>query len=208
VKVTKKLMLVTSALVLPISAVILVGATSASAARSSVPGGTITCSKVKGTITFNPPETTGGTKTELTTFVKVTVSKCKNAGGATAIPKSGSVDTNIATGTGTNDCSALSGEQDTSQTLNVTWDPSSDGSSSSTYSNYESATSGSGDAGFELPDPSSSPPGTGSTSGSYSEASGSTATAFSNKTATQIFATCNGKKGLKSIAIKSGSTTL
>jgi hypothetical protein len=200
-------MLVTSALVLPISAVVLVGATSASAARSSVPGGTITCSAVKGTITFTPPDKTGGTLIETSTIVKVTVSKCKNAVGATAIPTKGAVLSNIASGTGTNNCTSLVGPQPTSQTLSVTWTPAADGSSSSTYSNFTSVTSG-GKEGFELPDPSSSPPGTGATTGSYAEASGSTAEAISNKTTTQLLAACNGKKGLKSIKIVKGSTTL
>jgi hypothetical protein len=199
-------MLVTSAFVLPISAVVLVGATSASAARSSVPGGTITCSAVKGTITFTPPEVTGGTALETSTIVKVTVSKCKNQSGATAIPTKGTVNTNIASGTGTNNCSSLVGVQNTPQTLNVTWTPSADGTSSSTYSNYDAITSPK--AGFQLPDPSSSPPGTGSTSGSYAEPSGSSAEAISNKTSTQLLAACNGKKGLKSIKITKGNTTL
>jgi hypothetical protein len=194
-------MLVTSALVLPISAVMLVGATSASAAKSSIPTGTITCAKVKGTITFTPPEKTGGTAIETSTIVKVTVSKCKKVT-ATIIPKSGTVNVNIASGTGTNNCASLVGVQNTSQTLKVTWSPSADGSSQSTYSNYTSVVSG-GKEGFELP----ATGGTGSTTGSYAEGSGSKAEAISNKTAGQINAECGGS-GLSVLDIKKGSTTL
>jgi hypothetical protein len=207
VKLTKKLMLVTSALVLPISAVVLVGATSASASRSlTVQTGTIHCTGVKGTITFTPPEKTGGSAIETSTIVKVTVSKCKADPTASAVPTKGAVSTNIASGTGTNNCSSLVGVQNTPQTLNVTWTPASDGTSSSTYSNYDAVTSPK--AGFQLPDPSSSPPGTGSTSNSYAQASGSSALALSSKTSTQLLAACNSAGGLKSIKITKGNTTL
>jgi hypothetical protein len=198
VKLTRKLMLATGALLLPVSAVALVGVGSASAARSNPAGaGTVTCSKIKGSISFKPPLKAGGTSAEKTT-IKVTVSGCS---GGTPNPTKGAVKEIISSGTSTNGCTSLS--TSAPESLTVKWAPKSLSPSTSSYSGYTLGTAGNGDEEFILPDSG----GTGSTIGSFSEGSGSTATAVLNETATTIGTQCSGK-GVKSLKITSGTTTL
>jgi len=205
VKLSRKIMMATGALLLPLATVAMVGGT-ASAARSHVnTTGTITCSGIKGTITFKPPLKNGGTATETSELVKITVTKCKTASGTPTVPKKGKVASNLATGTGTNSCASLTGGGPPSpETLTVAWSPGSLGHSTSSYSGYDIATNGAGDEGFSLPQAAG---GTGATTGSYAEMSGSVATAFSNQNATQLGNEC-AAAGIAKLTLKSGSTTL
>jgi hypothetical protein len=195
-------MLATGALVLPLSAVALVGGTASAAKSHSSTVGTITCTGIKGSITFTPPLVNGGTKTETKQTVKITVSKCKAASGTPTVPKKGKVSSNLASGTGTNSCASLTGGGPPSpETLVVKWSNGL-GTSTSSYSGYDIATNGAGDEGFSLPNSG----GTGTTTGSYASSS-STAQAFSNQNATQLGAECGGK-GIAKLTLKTGSTTL
>jgi len=188
-------MLAAGALALPLVTVVALGSSTAGA---SGPGtGVLTCTKIKGTITFKPPLTNTGTATENTT-VKITVSGCS---GGTPKPKKGTVKQDISSPTSTNACTSL--ETSSPETLTVKWSPSSITPSTSSYSGYDAATNGAGDEGFTLPNSG----GTGSTTGSYAEGSGSTASAYSNETESQITAAC-GAGGLKKLKITSGATTL
>jgi len=197
---TRKLVLATGALLLPVSAVAMIGVCSASAARVNPAGtGTVTCSKIKGSITFKPALKNGGSAHEVTT-IKVTVSGCK---GGTPNPKKGSVKQVISSGTSTNNCTSLSTSQP--ESLTVKWAPASISPSTSSYSGYTVGTAGNGDSEFILPD---SPSGTGSTIGSFAEGSGSTATAVLNHTAAQIATACGTAAGEPSLKITSGTTTL
>ena len=202
-KLSRKLILGAGALVLPLTGVVMMGAGSASAARSSVVGtGVLTCTSIKGSITFTPPLTTSGTAPETSTIVKVTVKKC--TGSTNGNPSKGTVNTNIATPTSTDGCGTLASGSSTPETLAVTWAGGFSGSSS-TYAGFNPATDappGPAEAGFTLPQS-----GTGSTSGSWAEGSGSTSTTYSNKTASQILAECNGA-GLKTLKLTEGTTTL
>jgi len=191
---TRKLMLATGALLMPVSAVAMIGVGSASAARSNPAGtGTVTCTKIKGSITFKPPLKNGGTATEKTT-IKVTVSGCS---GGTPNPSKGTVKQVISSGTSTNNCTSLSTSQP--ESLTIKWAPSSISPSTSSYSGYSVGTAGNGDAEFILPNTG----GTGSTIGSFAEGSGSTATAALNKTSAQIAAACGTAAGEKKLSITS-----
>ena len=174
-----------------------VGAASASASAVAQPG-KVTCSKITGSITFNPPLTLSGTSTENTT-VKITVKGCSVSGG-TVKPKKGTVDKDISTASSTNSCSSLGNSQP--ETLTVIWAPGSKiAPTTASFSGYAVATNGKGDEGFSLPDSG----GTGSTAGSYAQASGVTAQAFSNETSSQLAAACAAPSGLASLKITSGS---
>jgi hypothetical protein len=198
-------MLATGALLLPVSAVAMIGVGSASAARVSPAGsGPVKCTGIKGSISFVPPLTNSGTAPETTTEVVITITKCKNQPGATgAAPKKGTVHENIVAPGATDSCGSLEGTgPPTPETLTVNW-KNGDGSSTSSYSGYTVSANGAGDEGFVLPNTG----GTGSTSGSYAQASGSTAAAYSNLTASQLAADCAGA-GIKKLTIKSGSSLL
>jgi hypothetical protein len=177
----------------------MIGVGSASAARTNPAGtGTVTCSKIKGTITFKPALKNGGSAHEVTT-IKVTVSGCS---GGTPNPSKGSVKQVISSGTSTNNCTSLSTSQP--ESLTVKWAPASINPSTSSYSGYTVGTAGNGHSEFILPDTG----GTGSTIGSFAEGSGSTATAVLNKSAAQIAAACGTTAGEKKLSITSGTTTL
>jgi len=102
VKVSKKLVLATGALLLPLGLVVGIGGV-ASAARTNQPFGTglENCTSITGTVTFSPPLGTTGTAPETTT-VNATASGC--SGGS---PSLASV-VSTATITGSkNNCSGL-----------------------------------------------------------------------------------------------------
>lgn len=204
-KLSRKLMLASGALLLPIAATALIGVGSASAARSNPAGsGPITCTGIKGSITFTPPLTNTGTAPETATEVIITITKCKNDAGATgSAPKKGSVHENIVASGATDSCASLTGGgPPTPETLTVNW-KNGDGSSTSSYSGYTTGANGANDEGFILPNAG----GTGSTSGSYSEASGSSSAAYSNQTESALTTECAGA-GIHKLTIKSGNTTL
>jgi len=207
VKVTRKIMLTVGALMLPAAFVLTIGTTTAGAAKSATTSpGPITCKGVKGTITFTPPLVSGGTATETSTIVSVTVTKCKNAPHVTGtVPKKGTVSVNIASGTGTDNCTSLSGNTVSPESLTVTWtSPAGLGTSTSAYSGYDGGVVSGGKDGFKLPNTNS---GTGSTTGTFAEASGSTAAVYSNKTSAQLAAECSGG-GISTLDLAKGSTTL
>jgi hypothetical protein len=204
VKLSRKIMMATGALVLPLATVAMIGGTASAARSHTSTVGQITCTGIKGTITFKPPLINGGTATETSQLVKITVTKCKASGGTPTVPKKGKVSSNLASGSGTNSCASLTGGGPPSpETLVVAWSPGSLGHSTSAYSGYNIVTNGAGDDGFQLPNTG----GTGQTTGSYSETMGSTAEAFSNQTASTLGAEC-AAKGIAKLTIKSGNTTL
>ncbi|HVC70412.1 MAG TPA: hypothetical protein VNC61_09200 [Acidimicrobiales bacterium] len=195
----RKCIVMITAVAIPISLISVfdVGAASAKGSPVAQPG-KVTCSKIKGKITFNPPLTLNGTATENTT-VKITVKGCSVSGG-TVKPKKGTVSKDISTASSTNSCSSLGNSQP--ETLTVNWAPSSKiAPTTASFSGYAVATNGAGDEGFSLPDSG----GTGSAAGSYAQASGVTATAFSNETSNQLALACSSPGGLASLKITSGS---
>jgi len=192
-------MLAAGALALPLVTVVALGSTTAGASsRTGTTGtGTVSCTKIKGTITFKPPLTNTGTATENTT-VKITVSGCT---GGTPKPKKGSVKEDISTATSTNSCLSLNNSSP--ETLNVKWSPASIAGTTTSFSGYMAGSNMAGDEGFVLPNSG----GTGTATGSYPTGS-ATASAYSNETESQITAACGTTAGLKKLKVTSGSATL
>jgi hypothetical protein len=183
---------------MPVAMVSMGGVASAHSGSAAVAQpGSVSCTKIKGSISFNPPLTLNGTSTENTT-IDITVSGCSASGGGVK-PKKGVVNQDISTSTSTNGCTSLENSQP--ENLTVTWAPGSKISpTAASFSGYSVATNGAGDEGFSLPDSG----GTGSTTGSYAQASGVTATAYSNETASALASACSSSGGLKSLKITSG----
>ena len=202
---TRRLMLGAGAFVLPLTAVMALGAVPASAQRTSatVEGGTITCSGIKGSVTFTPPLTNSGTAQETATIVKIKITKCKNLSGATKVPKKGSASSDIATSTSTDSCASLEGTSSTpdSTTIKVNWKPSSIAYSGATYGNFTVTTGPPPKDYEELVLPAAGYPGT--TTNSYAD-SNSTATIVLGETQATLANTC-ATSSLKSIKIVSGS---
>jgi hypothetical protein len=194
----RKFVLTASALALPLTlvAVLNVGAGVASAKGAPInQPGTVSCSEISGTITFNPPLTLTGSSTE-NAKVDITVKKCSVSGG-TVKPKKGVVDEPLATGT--NNCASL--ENSMAETLTIDWAPASKiNPTTASFSGYTTGTNSKQDEGFILPNSG----GTGSAVGSYAQASGVTAAAYTNETETQLTAACSGA-GISSLKITSGT---
>jgi hypothetical protein len=172
-----------------------VAASARPAAAINQPG-TVACTGIKGTITFAPPLTLSGTSPEKTT-ITMTVTKCKTSGGGVK-PKKGTVSQTISKTGSTNNCSSLTSSQ--SESLTVQWAPSSKiNPTTASFSGYTVGSNAAGDEGFILPNSG----GTGTAVGSYAEASGVTAAAYSNETSTQLSSAC--AAGLASLKITSGT---
>jgi hypothetical protein len=196
----RKLILILTALALPISvlSVFAVGAASAKGGGAIDQPGTVSCTKITGTITFSPPLTLTGTSPENTT-IDMKVGGCTDTGGGVA-PKKGTVSKDISTASSTNGCTSLSNSQP--ETLTVTWAPASKISpTTAAFSGYAVSTNAKGDEGFSLPNSG----GTGAATGSYAEASGVTATAYSSESSSALATACESSGGLKSLKIASGS---
>ena len=194
-QVTRKIMLGAAAMALPCAAVIMVSPNPASAAKSNVNGtGVVTCTKIKGTITFTPPLTNTGTAPEVSTLLSITLKSCT---GGTPNPSKGTVNTNIANGTSADSCPSFFSAHTTPFTLPITWFPT---SILPSYTNY---------AGYNFVPVELVVPFTGSGStmpGSYLETSGTTMTIRSNLLLSQLSHDC--VTGLKKLKITSGSTIL
>jgi hypothetical protein len=193
----RKLVVTASALVLPLTlvAVLNVSAGVASAKGSPInQPGTVKCTKVTGTISFSPPLTLTGNSTE-NASVDITVKGCTVSGG-TVKPKKGVVKEPLATGT--NNCSSL--QNSMAETLTITWSPASKiNPTTASFSGYAVASNSQNDEGFSLPNSG----GTGSAVGSYAEASGVTAQAFSNESSSTLASQCG--TGLSKLKIVSGT---
>jgi hypothetical protein len=198
VKLSRKLLLTGAAIALPLGMLAVSGVAGASAHKGKVTAtGKLTCTAIKGTISFSPPlKTTGPFSTETST-AKITVSGCT---GGSVNPKSGKVDQSLSSATSTNDCTSLATSN--AETLNIKWAGKINPSTTS-FSGYSTGANGAGDEGFILPQSK----GTGSTVGSYAEASGATAAAYSNETEAQILAACGTSAGLKKLTLTTGSST-
>jgi len=162
--------------------------------------GTVGCSNVTGTVTFNPPLIDGGTSPEVV-LAQVTLSGCVGADGALS-PDTGYGTVSLISPS--NDCSSLeSGGAPISSSLAVGWSPTTLGTSSVVFPGF--SLSSDGNAGFSLG-------GAGTTvSGSYPGAdagASTTATASSSLSGGQIGAACASSDGLDSLTIDGGTLNL
>jgi len=170
------------------------GAAFAKKEKGSAPSGTVSCSKVTGSVTFDPPLTASGGSSSETTKVKVTVSDCTASSGVTVTKGTGT----SSSSSSSNACTSLESPPTSPESFLVKWSPKSDGSTAVSYTGRTTVTSSSGDAGFEL---------TGGTSSGSFAATGVTATSYTNETTAQITSMCTSKSGLKKLDITSGSTS-
>lgn len=196
----RKLVMAAAAVALPVSGIaVLVAPGIASAGGSPVTGtGTVTCTGVKGTITFSPPLVPGGTGTSTTT-IKVTLTKCTTGGGSniTKVTKG----TVTSTSSGSNDCT---GSLTTSkpESLTTTWKSTPSAVPTSTsFSGFNLNTS---PEGFTLPNTGGTASGTGSFGGTDSGAS-STATVDIKGLTTKSCA-LGGTQSLSKLTISGGSS--
>jgi hypothetical protein len=192
------------ALALPILVVVSIGVGSASAKKPPVQEtGTLTCSTLTGTLTFNPSlSSTGATSGPETTTAKVTVKGC-TTGSATVKPTSGKVVETIS-GTGGNSCTGLTKPSSTAETFTTKWSPKTIASTTISFPGYTAITSPT--VGFSLGGKGTTGQAGSSYLGSDSGAT-STAKAETADTTTQFLATCD-KSGIKTLKITSGSVTL
>jgi hypothetical protein len=197
----RKLVMGVAAVGLPLGVLSTVVGTGAAFAGGSIQPGTLTCTAIKGTVSFKPTLTM--TPQTVKTTIKITVSGCTPSGGG-ATPTKGTASSSSTTAGQT--CTSLATGSTTPQTLTTKWSPTSIAPSTVTFSGYNPATNGMGDEGFSLPNTGGSASGSGSYMDGDSGAS-STAVAYTNLTEAKLAADCAGK-GFKKLSIKSGSAFL
>jgi hypothetical protein len=97
-------------------------------------------------------------------------------------------------------------------TYNITWkgkhgtEKATFDKTAATVNGTGGATDGSGNAGFEIPNPSSYPtPGGGRVTGSFAGTVTGESSVFTSKSATVILNACEGKHGLKKLVVTHGS---
>jgi len=190
--------------------IVAVLATACSSSPSAAPptttltlaNGEVTCTNITGALTFSPPLTTKGGSAE-STAITLTASGCTTTGSNVTAVTGATESTTITSAT--NSCTGLLTSR--ALTINIGWKPSTIRPSVLTFSGYAGTSSSAGDVGFALPDKGGNAKVTGSFSGA-DHGSGSTATALSDQTGTQLLAACGSTAGLTSIQVSSGTMTL
>jgi hypothetical protein len=199
---------VAAALALPAGIVAVNLGASAPAGATTPPAakGGITCSAVRGKITFHPPLTLNGTQSVTRDVAKVhaTLSKCKATIGPS--PTSGTVSTKIVTKNPSGKANSCTGLATTRAiTLAIAWQRTpAIAPSVVSFSSDKIVSNAKGDEGFKLP----GSPGTASVHGSYAghdHGAKAHAVVYSNKTASQLAAACT--TGMSSLKLTSGSAT-
>jgi hypothetical protein len=189
----RKMMLGVCAVGLPIGLLAVVVAPSVASASVAKTGtGTYSCTKITGTISFNPALVTSGTSKTETVTIKATSTGC--SGGSPAVTKNTGTETKKTTGTDENACATLASPS--SASLKITY---TNGAAASTLKgSTSSGTAGNGDAEFII-NPAK-------VTGSYKTSSGSI-TAVLSQSETAILAQCGRKAGVKSLKIASGTAS-
>jgi hypothetical protein len=189
----RKIMLGVCAVGLPIGLLAVVVAPSVASASVTKNGtGNYNCTKITGTISFNPALTLTGTAKTETVTIKASSTGC--SGGTPAVTKNTGTEVKKTTGTDENACGTLASPS--SADLKITY---SNGAAASTVKGSTSTgTAGNGDSEFII-----SPA---TVTGSYPSTTGSI-TAVLSQTESQILAQCNRKAGVKSLKIASGTAS-
>jgi len=164
--------------------------------------GGVTCNTITGSLTFSPSLTTKGGAAE-TTSITVNAAGCVTAGSNVSRVIRG-VGTATLTST-SNSCAGLLNSRPL--TIDIAWTPATVHPSVVTFTGYGGTSGPSGGEGFMLPKSGATAKVTGSFAGS-DHGAGSTATAFSGQTTTQLLTACESSAGLTSIAVTSGTVTL
>lgn len=171
------------------------------AAGGTIAAGSVTCTKVTGKVTFDPPLTGSGTSPEKS---EVTL----DASGCTVTGSSVKVESGVAVTTipsPTSACTSLLSSKPVA--VAVTWTPSTIHASVLSFSGFSAGTNPAGDAGFVLPSSGGTSVVTGSFAGSDKGAK-STASLYSGYTTVGLLGLCSAKAGLASLNVSTGQVTL
>ena len=189
----KKMVMGASALGIAVGMMAVLEVGPAFAAGKVTATGKVTCTSVKGTISFSPALTSAGGASSDSAKVSVTLSGCS---GGSVTPTKGTVKSTITTNT--NACTGLASPNPTqTETLSFKWSPSTINSSSTTFGPFTAITSP--NVGFSLKN--------GVTTGSYAGSS-ATGTVLTSTSTSALSAACASKSGLKKLTLSSGSVSL
>jgi hypothetical protein len=164
--------------------------------------GGVTCNSITGALTFAPPLTTKGGSAE-STAITLNATGCATSGSNVSKVTRGTASATI-TDT-SNACTGLLNSRPI--TVDITWTPATTHPSVLTFSGYAGSTGSGGDLGFTLPKSGDTAKVIGSFSGA-DHGAGSTSTAFSDQSGTQLLNACGSSAGLPSVAVTSGHVTL
>ena len=197
----RKVMVGGAALAVGVGVLALTGVGVASAKKSSAATGTVSCTAVKGSISFKPPLVSTGPYVSETALAKISIGTCT---GSVTTPKKGTIKEDLGTIT-TDQCPPPT---TTGGSLTVKWAPGSIEPSVVGFTGHQSGTGGpdNGD-GFVYPNSG----GSGSVSGSFpgtDNGKTSTAAVYSNLSQTALLSQCASAKGLKKMTIVGGSIDL
>ncbi len=206
----RKLLMVAAATAMPIGIIAASGGVASAKTTVNVANDNITCSAVKGTVTFSPPLTLDGTTDHSqSTTVTATLTKCKVTGSNAAVVSKGTVTGTIVDPSTTGSCGGLSGASSVTGNLSTTWkstDILQPGTTSATTFDQDfgsTYTKGKNSYGlFTIPGAG----GTIGVSGDFTGGNGgdtSSIEAQTKDTDAQILTTCEAPGGLSSLAIES-----
>ncbi len=184
----RKLILGVAALALPLGMVATLGAGSATANANGTGTGVYSCTKLTGTISFNPPlKLTGQIET---TTVKAVASGCKGTAKPGVLTATSS---SVTKGTKPSSCATLAAGATTAVKFTQTYTPS--GTAPSTFTGSAVGATSGQTVSFNV---------TGSVTGSYKSAAAK-AHAVLKQTSSQIGSMCSA--GVKTLNIASGTVT-
>jgi hypothetical protein len=165
-----------------------------SGSATGVEPGSVACSKVTGSVTFDPPLSNSSWSSSEMALVQITLSTCSGSGGG-ASPTQGVADIEIPLAT--SNCASLSSPRTSPTSLGISWSPASRGLTEVVFPGYTPTS------------PSFSLGGSGtSVQGSYAgKGAASTATVTLGKTAEQLASACASSGGLASATV-TGSVSL
>jgi hypothetical protein len=176
----------------------------AAVATPAAASGTITCSKVTGTVKYTPPltDTPGTVKMSVSLKLAKCVVTPPASGGDVTARKGCCKNSATSTVTLTGGCSELTGGTGVSSTWKVTWTKPKAPKTVVNFSGFAATTNGSGDFGLSYPESG----GTGTATGSYAE-SGVTQQLFFNMTPAQISTACASPSGLADNGVENNGST-
>lgn len=195
-----------TALVVVTAMVLFQPSSTATASKSTnhkvvVASGSITCTKVTGSIRFRPAVHHIGTQRETQT-VTFRASKCTTRGSNVKHVTSGSL--TVVVHRSSNSCISLLSSEHPRGT--GTWSPKSVHSTTASFTGFAFVSSKTGDVGFRVPNAGGSAKVTGSFAGK-DHGKHSTATVYTNLTPGQFRSACLSSNGLSAQAIVSGVVT-
>ncbi|MGB7052593.1 MAG: hypothetical protein WBG41_13585 [Acidimicrobiales bacterium] len=202
----RKLLLVAVAAAAPIGLIAIAG--TAGAAKSppvNATTDTVTCTTISGSVKFSPAVTSSEKAGTAHTSIKATVTGCTSNAVGLKVTSGKAAGTLTTTRTaGENGCAALAGGSDATGPITTSWKttPKLSSGDSVIHVNSISGSIGSdGNATFTIPGNVANGTPSGSFQGTNAGASDTTS-AQTTTSAASILATCDGKKGLKGIDIK------